>query len=60
MDSLSNDELPVHQALLKNDILIIENLDLTNKPIGKYRNIFIIPLNIPGVDGIPVRAFGCK
>ena len=54
VDSLKNESLPVHQLLLKNEILIVENLNLTNIYPGKCI-VHISPLNIPGMDGLPAR-----
>ena len=49
-------DLPVHKMLLGNDVLIVENLNLAPIPQGIYQ-VFIVPLNIPNMDGLPVRAF---
>jgi arylformamidase len=57
IDSLSEEKLPVHNQLLSNDILIVENLDLEHVPAGRYQEISIIPPNIVEMDGLPVRAF---
>ena len=54
VDSMENDTLPVHQRLLKNNILIVENLDLREIDPGKCI-IHISPLNIPEMDGLPAR-----
>jgi arylformamidase len=57
IDSLDEEKLPVHNQLLSNNILIVENLDLEQVPAGRYREISIIPPNIIDMDGLPVRAF---
>lgn len=44
-----------HNALLKNKIAILENLDLSNAPDGLY-DLSALPLKIVGGDGSPVRA----
>jgi arylformamidase len=44
-----------HLILLKNDILIIEGLDLSEVPQGDYM-LTCLPLKISGIDGSPVRA----
>ena len=52
-------DLPVHKILLENDLLIVENLDLSRVEAGQYQ-VFISPLNIPNMDGLPVRVFAKK
>jgi arylformamidase len=47
-------DLPVHKSLLSNDILIIEGLELDNVPVGRCK-IYILPLNINKMDGLPAR-----
>lgn len=54
VDAYYADNLPVHYILLSHNILIVENLDLQNAPIGRCE-IFILPLNIANIDGAPVR-----
>lgn len=54
VDKYSEDELPVHNKLLSNDILIVENLELKDCPTGRC-NIFIMPLKIDDMDGLPAR-----
>lgn len=54
IDSYTEENLPVHQSLLSNNVLIVEGLDLNNAPIGRC-DIFIMPLNISNMDGLPVR-----
>ncbi|MFW5811249.1 MAG: cyclase family protein [Thermodesulfobacteriota bacterium] len=46
---------PVHDALLKNDILILEGIDLQQAPPGRYR-LYCFPLKIKGAEASPVRA----
>jgi len=46
---------PVHRALLKKEIIIIEELDLSKVKHGKYK-LVCLPLKIKGGDGSPVRA----
>ena len=59
VDSLENDHLPTHNILLKNDILIVENLQLEGIDPGKC-NVQIAPLNIPDMDGLPARVIISK
>lgn len=54
VDSSEAEALPVHQTLLKNDILIVENLELNKVDPGQCE-IYIMPLNIPQMDGLPAR-----
>jgi len=54
VDQHENENLPVHQSLLSNEVLIVENLELENVPSGRCK-IYIMPLNIPEMDGLPSR-----
>jgi arylformamidase len=54
VDSSSSPDLPVHKLLLKNGILIVENLDLRQAASGRYK-IFICPLKVENMDGLPAR-----
>lgn len=54
IDSYEAEDLPVHRMLLSNDVLIVEGLALNNVPMGRCK-IYIIPNNIPEMDGLPVR-----
>lgn len=55
MDAMEEVNLPGHNALLKNNIAILEGLDLTGVPDGVYE-LCALPLKIVGGDGSPVRA----
>ena len=60
IDSLSVDrpedgELPVHRILLGNDVLVLEGLDLSGVPAGRY-TLSCLPLRIAGCEASPVRA----
>ncbi len=46
---------PAHKTLLGAEILILEGLDLTDVPAGRY-TLCAFPLNLPGGNGSPVRA----
>jgi arylformamidase len=46
---------PVHQALLRNGILILEGIDLGQVPEGRY-TLWCLPLKIAGAEASPVRA----
>lgn len=54
VDLLSEENLPVHNILLSNDILIVENLELNKASPGRAK-FFVMPLNIPQMDGLPAR-----
>jgi len=50
---------PVHKTLLKNGIVNVEGLDLSNVPAGKYI-IACMPLRVVDADGSPARVFLIK
>jgi arylformamidase len=54
VDKYEAEDLPVHKSLLSNDVLIVEGLELNNAPIGRCK-IYIMPINIQEMDGLPVR-----
>lgn len=56
VDQYGAENLPVHHTLLSNNVLIVEGLELEGVPAGRCK-IYIIPNNIPEMDGLPVRAF---
>ncbi len=58
IDSFSPDEPPfeVHKILLKNDVLIVENLTNLDKLANKKFRVFILPLKLENTDGAPCRA----
>jgi arylformamidase len=45
---------PAHRALLGNDIIIIEGLDLSEAEAGQYE-MYCLPLRIANADGAPAR-----
>jgi len=47
---------PVHKELLRNSIVVLEGLDLSAVPAGRY-DLVCLPLKISGAEGAPVRAF---
>jgi arylformamidase len=55
MDAVDDPHLPGHNALLRNQICILEGLDLSGVPDGIYE-LVALPLKIAGGDGSPVRA----
>lgn len=46
----------VHRQLLSNDIVLLENLDLSKAEAGVPYLLMAAPLRIAGADGAPVRA----
>lgn len=46
---------PVHNALLKSNIVILEGIDLSAVPAGDYE-LVCLPMKLSGVEGAPVRA----
>lgn len=55
IDRHGEDDLPVHRILLANDILVLESIDLSAVPPGRYA-LSCLPLRIPGCEASPVRA----
>lgn len=55
VDDADSKTLDGHHALLRNNIFILEGLDLTDVPDGVYE-LVAFPLKILGGDGSPVRA----
>lgn len=54
VDAYSEEKLPVHNLLLSNGVLIVENLELKGVDPGKCY-LQIAPLNVDQVDGVPAR-----
>ena len=54
VDRYEDENLPIHKMLLSNDVLIVEGLELNNAPIGRCK-IYIMPININEMDGLPAR-----
>lgn len=44
-----------HKTLLGRNVVIVEGLDLSAAPAGRYQ-LYCLPLRIPGGDGAPARA----
>jgi len=56
LDPVGGGEFPAHMALLGAGIAVIEGLDLSAVPPGRYE-LFCGPLKISGADGAPARVF---
>lgn len=54
VDGVEDESLPVHQILLSNDVLIVENLELQGIEPGECQ-VYVIPNKIPDMDGLPAR-----
>jgi arylformamidase len=55
IDTWNASDFPCHKRLLRDDILIVENLVLRYVMPGIY-GLIAAPLNIAGADGCPIRA----
>ncbi|MDP2138688.1 MAG: cyclase family protein [Candidatus Didemnitutus sp.] len=55
VDQRDSKDLPVHHALGRAGVLILENLDLRSAEPGRYE-LMALPLRIRGGDGSPIRA----
>ena len=49
------DPIDTHVILLKNEVVILETIDLRSVEAGIYR-LICLPLKIEGIEGCPVRA----
>ena len=56
IDSGMESKFPVHQILLKNDVLIIENICNLTQIAKKILKLIAIPLKLQGATGSPIRA----
>ena len=57
IDNPEDKERPVHNLLLRNNILIVENLTNQNKIINKNFTFFAVPPKVKKTTAFPVRAF---
>jgi arylformamidase len=55
VDLFDSKELPVHHAVLRHDMAILEGLLLRDVPAGIYE-VIALPLRLVGFDASPVRA----
>jgi arylformamidase len=55
IEQYGDDAFPVHLKLLGNDILVLEGIDLSAVPVGRY-TLICLPLKIKGCESSPVRA----
>lgn len=57
IDDARDPERPAHSILLKQDILIVENLAHLDELYGNQFRFFAVPLKAKGAAAMPVRAF---
>jgi arylformamidase len=56
VDAFDSDSFPVHDILLQNNILILEDVDLQKINPGKYK-LYCFPIKLHQSNGAPCRAF---
>jgi len=54
VDAFDAREPMVHRTLLENEVVIIEGLNLSQVPEGRYQ-LICLPLKLRGGDGAPAR-----
>jgi arylformamidase len=55
IERFDSGDYPVHRMLLQRQVAIVEGLDLSGVPAGRYE-LICLPLRLAGLDGAPVRA----
>lgn len=51
----ANEQVPVHRAFLEHGVILLEGVDLSEVPPGRYE-LFCAPVKLAGSDGAPCRA----
>ena len=51
----ANEQVPVHRAFLDHGVILLEGIDLSDVPAGRYE-LFCPPVKLAGSDGAPCRA----
>jgi arylformamidase len=51
----ADEQVPVHRAFLDRGIILLEGIDLSGVPAGRYE-LICLPIKIAGADGAPCRA----
>ena len=51
----ANEQVPVHRVFLENGVILLEGIDLSDVPPGRYE-LFCPPVKLAGSDGAPCRA----
>ncbi len=59
VDRYGDDAIPVHHMLLKNDVLILEGINLKEVSPGRY-TLIVLPLKIKDAEAAPSRAILLK
>lgn len=54
IENFDDDEFKVHKILLKNNIVIVEGINLKDVPEGEYK-LCALPIKIKNSDGAPAR-----
>ena len=54
IDAPGDTDLPVHRALLANDIVVVESMNLSQVPAGHYQ-LVCLPMKVGGSEGAPAR-----
>ncbi|MBU6392004.1 MAG: cyclase family protein [Planctomycetes bacterium] len=54
IEAFQSDGSPVHKLLLKNNVAVLEGLNLSGIKAGAYE-LICMPLNLQGCDGAPAR-----
>jgi arylformamidase len=54
VDPADSKSLPAHNAFLRHNVIIAENLNLSGVPDGDYE-LIALPLSIVGIDAAPAR-----
>jgi len=55
IEKFDNVGYPTHHSLLKNNVIILEGLNLNKVPAGDYE-LIALPIKLKGADGAPTRA----
>ena len=51
----AEDQVPVHRAFLDHGVILLEGIDLSAVPAGRYE-LMCLPIRLKGLDGAPCRA----
>jgi arylformamidase len=51
----ADEQVPVHRAFLDHGVILLEGIDLSDVPAGRYE-LFCPPIKLGGSDGAPCRA----
>jgi arylformamidase len=55
IEAFDADEPAAHRTLLQREVIVVEGVDLSDVPAGRYE-LLCLPLKVAGIDGAPVRA----